>query len=107
MKVAEAGKWEAHEVQMFVVSLKASLKTHAHLSRHDSVECHGCSSCRCQCWSRLVGQLHHVDVVASAAQPLHAGTPAKATEIEGCDKAPELAFVVYVNMIEPFGRYCL
>ena len=94
-------------MQMFVVSLKASLMTLAHSSRLDSGECYGCSSCCCQCWSRLVGQLHHVNIVAFAAQPLHAGTPTKATEIEGCDEAPELAFVVYVNMIEPFGRYCL
>ena len=92
---------------MFVVSLKASLMTLAHSSRHDSVEGWGCSSCCRQCCSRLVGQLHHVNVVAFAAQPLHAGTPTKATEIEGCDEAPELALVVYLNMIEPLGRCCL
>ena len=107
MKVTEAGKREAYGVQMFVVSLKASLTTLAHSSRHDSVEWYECSSCCCQCWSRLIGQLHHVNIVTFAAKPLHAGSPTKASEIEGRDEALELALVVYVNMVEPFGRYYL
>ena len=62
------------------------------------------SLCRCRhrC-GRLVGQLHHVDIVASTAEPLHTGSPTELSEIEGCDMALEFALVVDLNVVEPFG----
>ena len=54
-------------------------------------------------YGRLVGQLHHVDVVTSTAEPLHTGGPTEFSKIEGCNEALEFALVVDVNMIEPFG----
>lgn len=57
--------------------------------------------CRHRC-GRLVGQLHHVDIVASTAEPLDAGGPTEFSKIEGCDVTLESALVVDVNMIEPF-----
>ena len=52
---------------------------------------------------KLIGHLHHVNIVAFAAEPLHIGSPTEFSEIKGCDEALEVPFVVYVNMVEPFG----
>ena len=64
------------------------------------------SRCRHRC-GRLVGQLHHVDIVTFTAEPLHVGSPTELSEIEGCDEALEFSLVVNVNVVEPFGsRLC-
>lgn len=58
--------------------------------------------CRHGC-GRLVGQFHHVDIVAFAAKPLHVGSPTKFPEIESCDEALVFPAVIYFNIVEPFG----
>ena len=51
----------------------------------------------------LVRQFHHVDIVASAAKPLHVGSPSEFSKIESCNKTLELPAVVNFNMVEPLG----
>ena len=56
-----------------------------------------------------LGQLHHVDIVAFAAEPFDVCSPTEFSEIDGCNEAVEIPLIIYFNMIETFGsgRYGL
>ena len=76
------------------VNYKASAKDK--ITQMDSCCCrYGCN--------RLVGQFHHVNIIAFAAKSLYIGCPTQFSEIEGHDEALEFSLVVYFNMVEPFG----
>lgn len=91
LTIADAERHDVGMMQVFVVTLKALPKTLSGASALNGVEWHECSC------GRFVLQPHHVDIVELAAKPLHTGSPTESSEIEGCDKALDLALVVYVN----------